>query len=452
MSFKISSYFEDIICAQATPEGVGAISLVRVSGQGSAALLSKLLEINVESLESHKAYYNKFYDEKRFVDEVLVTFFSKGKSFTGEESFEVTCHGSPLIVSDFMQLFIKHGARLAEPGEFSYRAYLNGKIDLTKAEGIHHSIHAQTELSKQLSLNLLEGAFKKTLLEIKNLVVWAASRVEASIDFSDQDIDLNHDKEVFEKINSAKNKAQSLLDSYAVGVVQAKGVSLVLCGPPNAGKSTLFNILVNDERSIVSAEKGTTRDYIKETLVLKSHPIQILDTAGLRESLNKIEAEGIKRSLSLAKKSQLTLYLVSEDTYQSADDYYDDLKKLNVPVLVVETKQDLGTWSSSYVGESPAKVSLKSEEGIEALKERIFERLEHYFKLSKGLFIERHKILMEEVQASLKQASNFYEISGTEDVISSLLYSSIDSLDEILYIDDPEAVRDQIFKDFCLGK
>lgn len=446
-------YLEDIICAQATPSGVGAISLVRVSGKGSGQILSDILKINEDELESHKAYYAKCFDKSRFVDEVVATFFSDGNSFTGEESFEITCHGSPLIVSDFIQIFITKGARLAEPGEFSYRAYLNGKIDLTKAEGIHHSIHAQTEIAKELSLNLLEGAFKKSLLEVKDLIVWAASRVEASIDFSDQDIDLDHDKEVFEKVKKAKFSMQSLLESYSIGAVQAKGVSVALCGPPNAGKSTLFNILVGDERSIVSAEKGTTRDYITETLVLKSNPIQVLDTAGLRETSDSIESEGIKRSLALAASAQLVLYLVSEDTYKTDDDYYEKLKSLKVPVLIVETKQDLSVWSSSY-GENVETLKFSSNKETDArdLKGRMFESLKHYFEVNKNLFVERHRVLIDEAHSSLSQILDFSEISGAEDVISSLIYSSIDSLDEILYIDDPEAVRDQIFKDFCLGK
>lgn len=444
-------YLEDIICAEASPGGVAAISLLRVSGKGSDDLAAILLGIPKVELTSHKAYYKKIESGGRLLDEVLLTYFEDGKSFTGEESFEVTCHGSPLIVSDLLKLFISHGARFAEPGEFSYRAYLNGRIDLSKAEGIHHAIHATTDVAKELSLNLLDGVFKKDLLSIKDLVVWSASRVEASIDFSDQDIDLNHDAEVFAKNRSAMNTLGSLLESYSIGAVQAKGITVSLTGPPNAGKSTLFNALVGDDRSIVSTEKGTTRDYIGETLSLKSHPIRLVDTAGLRDTKDLIESEGIKRSIELASKSQLILFLVSEDSVKGSNEYLKELQALDVPLVVVETKQDLGAWSLDFQGET-FKFSSLEHGDIEELKTLIHSKLVKFFEFNKNLFIERHRVLIESAHSALTQTTDFSEISGHEDVISSLLYSAIDSLDEILYIEDPEAVRDQIFKDFCLGK
>ncbi len=450
MSVKIKPYFQDIICAQATPPGVGALSLIRVSGKGSKEILKNIIKIS--SLESHKAYYHKIFNEDKFIDEVLITFFENKKSFTGEESFEITCHGSPLIVSDLMGVLMEQGARLGEPGEFSYRAYLNGRIDLTKAEGIHNTIHARTDIAKEMSLNLLEGGFKKHLLKIRALLVWAASRVEASIDFSDEDIDLNHDKEVFKKISKAKDILFNLLESYLVGVVQSKGVSIVLCGPPNAGKSTLFNALLGEHRSIVFKESGTTRDYIIETISLKKNPVQLVDTAGLRETSNFIESTGIKKSIELASKAQLILFLISKDSLNFHEDYLVELKKLKPPLIVVKTKQDLGDWDVHYQGLETVKLSAHSGEDISMLKQLMFEKLKHYFQLNKNLFIKRHKVLIEDAHKALEKTLDFNELSGVEDVVSSLLYSSLDSLHEILYIDDPEVVRDQIFKDFCLGK
>ncbi len=444
-------YLEDIICAEATPTGVAALSIIRVSGKNSSRLASVLLKIDSEALEGHKAYYSKIKDGEKLIDEVVLTYFEDGKSFTGEESFEINCHGSPLIVSDIMKFLMNLGARLAEPGEFSYRAYLNGKIDLTKAEGIHHTIHAGTDLSKELSLNLLDGGFKNELLEIKELIVWSASRVEASIDFSDQDIELDHDDEVFAKNKKAVDKLKDLLDSYLVGLVQSKGVTFCLTGPPNAGKSTLFNALVGDDRSIVSSEKGTTRDFISESISLFGQQVKIIDTAGLRKTTSSIEFEGIKRSVDLSQKAQLVLFLVSEDSKDDAFAYFNEIKSLETPVLVVETKQDLGKWSFQKDLES-LSFSAKNPKDVESLKKLIYEKLSKYFKFNKSLFIERHRTLIHSAHQSLLKVCDFNEISGQEDVISSLLYSALDSLDEVLYIEDPEAVRDQIFKDFCLGK
>ncbi len=450
MSVKIKPYFQDIICAQATPSGVGAISLIRISGKGSKKILKNLIQIN--NLESHKVYYHKIFNKDKFIDEVLITFFENEQSFTGEESFEITCHGSPLIVSDLIGVLIERGARLAEPGEFSYRSYLNGRIDLTKAEGIHNAIHAKTDIAKEMSLNLLEGGFKKDLLKIRDLIVWAASRVEASIDFSDQDIDLNHDKKVFKKISKAKDILFDLLESYSLGVIQSKGISIVLCGPPNAGKSTLFNALLGEERSIVSKEKGTTRDYITETISLGKNPIQLVDTAGLRKTSSLIESTGIKKSIQIASKAQLILFLISKDSLSFDKEYLVRLKKLKAPLIVVKTKQDLGDWAFNHQGLETVKFSANSEQDILMLKELMFERLKHYFKINKNLFIKRHRVLIKDTYKVLEKIFDFNELSGVEDIVSSLLYSSLDSLDEILYINDPEVVRDQIFKDFCLGK
>jgi len=445
-------YVEDIICAQATPHGVGAISVVRVSGEGSLKLLSNLAGKPDSRFKPNLATYLKIYNGDLFLDEVMITFYKSEKSFTGEDSFEISTHGSPFIVSSFLERLKELGARSAEPGEFSFRAYINGKMDLSKAEGIHYTIQAKSELSKNVSLNLLEGTFKEKILEIKDNLVWAASRVEASIDFSDQDIDLNHDDQVFEKIGLARLAVEEFLKTYEIGAVQSKGVSVALCGPPNAGKSTMFNTLLEEDRSIVSDQAGTTRDYITQTLMVSGHPIELVDTAGLRDSSAEIESAGINRSVALAKSSQLILFLVSKDSVEDADLYYDKINKLGVPIILVNTKQDIQEWSSNFQAADSLEFSSKSPENILDLKNILEIKLEPYLSVDRNLFVDRHRELLAQAFDILVQLNDFSQISGSEDVISSLLYSSIEFIDEILYIEDPEVVRDKIFKDFCLGK
>jgi len=445
-------YVEDIICAQATPHGVGAISVVRVSGKGSLELLSSVSLKEETFFKPNQATYIKIYDDQTFVDEVMVTFYKSEKSFTGEDSFEVSTHGSPFIVSAFLKLLKKHGARGAEPGEFSFRSYMNGKMDLSKAEGIHYTIQAKSALSKDVSLGLLEGGFKKKILAIKEDLVWAASRVEASIDFSDQDIDLNHDDQVFAKIETARSSVRDFLKSYEIGSVQTKGVSVALCGPPNAGKSTMFNALLDEDRSIVSDQAGTTRDFITQALTIKGHTVELVDTAGLRETSAEIEAAGIERSVSLASKSQLILFLISEDSSQDAKSYYDKISDLGVPLVLINTKQDLKIWSSDFKADESVSFSSSSSNNIKSLKGILEHKLEPYLKLDRNLFVDRHRDLLDQAASVLSQLGDFSQISGFEDVISSLLYSCIEFIDEILYIEDPEVVRDKIFKDFCLGK
>lgn len=445
-------YVEDIICALATPHGVGAISVVRGSGRGSLELLSHLTKKQESFFSPNLVTYHKIYDENEFLDEVMIIFYKSEKSFTGEDSFEISTHGSPFIVSSFLKVLRKLGARSAEPGEFSFRAYLNGKMDLSKAEGIHYTIQAKSELSKNMSLNLLEGSFKKQILEIKDNLVWAASRVEASIDFSDQDIDLNHDDQVFEKIDLARHAVSEFLKTYEIGAVQSKGVSVALCGPPNAGKSTMFNVLLDEERSIVSNKAGTTRDYITQTLMVSGHPVELIDTAGLRESSAEIESAGIQRSVKIAESSQLILFLVSKDSVEDAGLYYEKIKNLGTPIVLINTKQDLDDWSSDLVCNDSLNFSSESVEDSLALKKTLESKLDPYLKVSRNLFVDRHRELLDQGFAVLTQLKDFNQICGFEDVISSLLYSAIEFVDEVLYIEDPEVVRNKIFKDFCLGK
>jgi tRNA modification GTPase len=448
----MKSYIEDIICAQATPHGVGAISVVRASGKGALELLADLTGKPTSHFIPNTATYHKVYDKKDFLDEVMITFYKSEKSFTGEDSFEVSTHGSPFIVSSFLKRFRNLGARSAEPGEFSFRSYVNGKMDLSKAEGIHYAIQSKSELSKDISLNLLEGSFKKQILEIKEHLVWAASRVEASIDFSDQDIDLDHDEEVFDKINKARLAVDAFLKTYEIGAVQAKGVSVALCGPPNAGKSTMFNVLLDEERSIVSEQAGTTRDYITHSLSVSGHPVQLVDTAGLRETTAEVESAGIERSVALAKSSQLILFLVSKDSFKDANFYFDKISGLGVPLVLIHTKQDIEPWSSNLTAHDSLNFSYKSSEDSINLKSFLESKLEPYLSVNRNLFVDRHRDLLGQAFAVLVQLKDFHEISGFEDVISSLLYSCIEFVDEILYIEDPEVVRNKIFKDFCLGK
>lgn len=444
-------YIEDIICAQATPVGQGAVSIIRVSGKDAKQKFATLFEIG-KDIQANHAYYKKFYFEKNFIDEVLVLFFEEGKSFTGEESFEIQCHGSPFIVNEIIGILLKTGIRLAEPGEFSYRAYVNGKMDLTKAEGIHHTIKATSEISKDLALNLISGGLKNQLLKIKDDLIWAASRVEASIDFSDQDIDLNHDKEVFEKIISAKKLSESLLQSYNFGAIQSKGIKVALAGVPNAGKSTLFNKLVDEERSIISNKPGTTRDYIQQSFSLNGNLVELIDTAGLRDSVDEIESIGIQKAFKVLEEAQLILFLISEDTHKESQALFNKIKEMDKSLILVETKQDLKEWSANLESFNSAQVSAENEQSIEKLKAQIFASLKPYFASMNNLFIPRHKELVSSALDEINKIVKISTIEGFEDVISTLLYSAIDSINEILYTSNPEEVRDKIFKEFCLGK
>lgn len=448
-------YSSDLICAEATPSGRGGVSVVRVSGEGSPQLFKRIF-FKEKNFFPKRVYFKKLYSQNDvFLDDVVTFVYTDNNSFTGEPCFEIQCHGSELVVNSIIQELFTYGVRLAEPGEFSYRSYLNGKIDLVQAEGIQSLILSQNNITKSMSLNLLSGGLSNQINSIKDSIVLALSRLEALIDFSDQDIDLDQEEFIRKNLIKAYDQLSSFVDSYHFGDTQQKGVKVAIVGPPNSGKSSLFNQLLSHDRSIVSSRAGTTRDYVSETMHLDSSvSFELIDTAGLRESDDEVESEGIDRGLKLAKNAQLILLMVSDDTLV---DY--DLAILRVPtnimdkVLIVKNKIDVKDFNinQNFAKHGTCSISTFSDEDILDLKLKIKEILKPYFSTSDNLFIKRHYENLNEAHLKLNEALNL-TVSENEDIVSSLLYSALSRIDEVLHIDDPEVVRDKIFSDFCLGK
>ncbi len=446
-------YSPDLICAESTPSGYGGVSVIRVSGFESKKLFKDLFFKDDNFLVRH-VYYKKYLSkDSKFLDEVVAFYFDTDKSFTGESSFEIHCHGSPLVVQSILNdLCTARGARIASPGEFSFRAYLNGKMDLVKAESIHHLIHSQTNVVREMSLSLLEGKFSNDLKRIKEKIVFALSRLEAVIDFSDQDIDLNQEKLIRDSVKDASNLLCEYLSSFEFSSSHLEGIKVSVLGPPNSGKSSLFNVFIDQDRSIVSDTQGTTRDYISESAFIDNYSFKLIDTAGLRETDQSIEGEGIAKSIDVAKKSQLILLMVSNDTLPAFKKMLDliDTKILEKCILV-KSKSDLGICNFNIDNILNVSVSVKLNSGFLELKQLMKAMLDPYFKQSKNLFVERQFQLLNSASLSLDE-SNSIGIEGHEDIMSSLLYKSLSLIDEVLYIEKPEEVRDKIFNDFCLGK
>jgi len=446
-------YSPDLICAESTPSGYGGVSVIRVSGADSKSLFKDLFFKDDDFLPRH-VYYKKYTSKSsKFLDEVVAFYFDTEKSFTGESSFEIHCHGSPLVVQSILNDLCKdRGARIATPGEFSFRAYLNGKMDLVKAESIHHLIHSQTNVVREMSLSLLEGKFSNDLKRIKEKVVFALSRLEAVIDFSDQDIDLNQEKLIKDAVKDALSLLHEYLSSFEFSSSHLEGLKVSVLGPPNSGKSSLFNAFIDQDRSIVSGTEGTTRDYISESAFIDNYSFRLIDTAGLRETDQSIEGEGIAKSIDIAKKSQLILLMVSEDTLTAFKQMLDLIdSKILEKCILVKSKSDLGVCDIDLKNVSNVSVSVKSSTGFLELKNLMKAKLDPYFRQSKNLFVERQFQLLNEASVSLNE-SNAIGIEGHEDVMSSLLYKALSLIDEVLYIEKPEEVRDKIFNDFCLGK
>lgn len=448
-------YTSDLICAEATPSGRGGVSIIRVSGEKSEDLFQNVF-FKDKVFKPKTVYFKKFYSQKNiFIDDVVVFAYTDNNSFTGEPSFEIQCHGSPLVVESIIRELLSYDVRMAEPGEFSYRSYLNGKMDLVQAEGVHHLILSKNNITKNMSLNLLSGGLSNELNSIKDLVVLALSRLEALIDFSDQDIDLEQEELITNSLASAQKKLTSFVDSFNLGESQAKGIKVALVGPPNAGKSSLFNRLLFSDRSIVSSKAGTTRDYVSEIIHLDNEcSFELIDTAGLRLSSDEVESEGIERGLKLAAQAQLVLFLVSSDTLS---DYHSAIESMNIEdlkrVLVIKNKIDLKNFElqEPQVGYGVEAISTFSDNDISLLKLKIKSLLSPYFSHSDNLFVKRHFESLSKALLKLDEALKM-RILENEDIISSLLYTVLSKVDEVLHIDDPEEVRNKIFSDFCLGK
>jgi len=309
----MSSDTEDIICARATPAGGSAIAIIRVSGNGCHALLHKIFRKKFNpgfTFKSHHAYYGTIFDNEEIIDDALVITFSEGKSFTGEESFEINSHGSEIVIALILRIICKTGGRLAEPGEFSKRAFLNGKIDLSEAEAIMDVVNASTKQAANIAVKQLNGTVKNEINFIKNLVADLLAEIEVYIDYPEEDLSL--DTAVWTgAIDSIINQSNTMLNGFTRGKYIREGIQAAILGKTNAGKSTLFNYLLNEDKAIVSDIHGTTRDYLDGVINISGYGVRLYDTAGLRKTLDPIELEGTKRAISISDKSDIVLYVLS---------------------------------------------------------------------------------------------------------------------------------------------
>ena len=300
----------DTIVARATAPGVGAIAVVRVSGSQAWTLTDGLLKNPVGQKPSHTAHLRALYDGDGLIDEALITLFQGKKSYTGEDTVEVSVHGSEYIVARLLRAYMERGARLAEPGEFTQRAFMNGKLDLAQAEAVADLIASEHRMAHDLALKQLKGGFSKDIGALRDRLLHFTSLVELELDFAEEDVEFAERGELRLLVERIQTEVMALRDSFALGNVIKKGLALVLAGRPNAGKSTLFNALLNEDRAIVSDIAGTTRDAIEAQLNFEGFLLRLIDTAGIREATDVIEQEGIARTFSHVEKAGATLYLL----------------------------------------------------------------------------------------------------------------------------------------------
>ncbi|MGA7161019.1 MAG: tRNA uridine-5-carboxymethylaminomethyl(34) synthesis GTPase MnmE [Bacteroidota bacterium] len=453
----------DTIAAIATPLGEAGISLIRVSGSRAIEVVDAVFrgKSSLFAAHSHTIHHGKIVNRQDgVVDEVLVSVFKKPHSYTGENGVEISCHGSYYVSRKILETVIEAGARMADPGEFTQRAFLNGKMDLMQAEAVADLIHSKTALSHRASIEQLTGGLSTTINGLRKRLIDLCSLLELELDFAEEGIELTEYKKVLSVFDDAITELENLIQSYSYGKFIRDGVKVVLAGSPNVGKSSLMNLLLRENRAIVSDIPGTTRDVIEETLLMGGIAFRLVDTAGLRTTTDAVEREGVKRSNDQIGSADLVLLIV--DSSKSLGDALDSLLEIleenEHKVQVVLNKKDIASPQFEY--EQLKKwdaisISCLTGEGINDLTRKIVERvLGHFDSNASSVKIQsdRHRQLLKMTQEGLISAKTSFEERLGNELIAVDLRSALDYLGEIIGLTTPEDILNNIFSRFCIGK
>lgn len=447
---------DETIVALATPAGVGAISVIRISGSQSIAAVDKIFrgKKKLAEVDSHTIHYGIISWNEEVIDDVLVSVFKKPNSYTGEDSVEISTHGSPLITQKILELLIKSkDVTLAEPGEFTKRAFLNNRIDLSQAEAVLDVINSRTEASLRGSRNQLDGLLSAKVNELREMLVNTSSFIELELDFAEEDIEFIDNSEVIKRIDKIVNEIDLLLSSYSFGKVLREGINVAIVGQPNVGKSSLLNYILKESRAIVSDIPGTTRDVIREDVTIDGILFRLYDTAGIRISDDEIEKEGVARSRNAVKNSDLILFVTDVNT-RFPEDLFSELNELNEKehILKVLNKIDVKRISGSN---ADVEISAKTGEGInnlfELMKKRVFGNSD-YSEKSAIVSNIRHYNCLNKAKESLINARNSSKEKMSGEFISVDLRNAENSLAEIIGVVTSDDILNNIFSKFCIGK
>ena len=447
----IRSQDQDTIVAISTPPGHGGVSLIRVSGKKSVEFSRLCLPTLPQQVESHRAYFGEFQASNGdAVDQVLATVFLDGRSFTGEETVEVTCHGSPAIANAIVNQYIERGARSADRGEFTYRAFMNGKMDLMQAESVLALVEAQSESASKVALRQLEGHLSQKISHLDSELTWVLAHLEACIDFIEEGLEVSEIDELVTRAKAVVEQASDLASSYAVGKRLRHGLVVVLAGEVNAGKSSLLNSLLGMGRSIVSDQEGTTRDYVREVIDVNGHSITLVDTAGLRKADDAIETQGVELTKNLIKDSDLVVHVV--DINKESSNTLDSDK----PVWTVFNKVDLSDKAAKNEqksGENTHFVSAKTNLGVEELRDSLGKwAADQLHAESFAILHARQSELLQKISVDLRKGLDLLMNRESVEFIAFEFQSALKSFKELQGEEIDEQVLDRVFKEFCIGK
>ncbi|MBB3701323.1 tRNA uridine-5-carboxymethylaminomethyl(34) synthesis GTPase MnmE [Flammeovirga yaeyamensis] len=452
----------DTIVALATVPGQSAIHVIRLSGPDAIKIVNKVFKgKDLEKQAGHTAHFGTIREEDgTIVDEVLATIFYGPKSYTGENTVEVSCHGSQFIADQLLQLFMKVGARYAKAGEFTQRAFANGKLDLAQAEAVADLIAADSHASRDAAMQQMRGGFSRDIKKLREKLIHFASMIELELDFSEEDVEFASRDDLKDLINELQRVIRALIDSFSMGNVLKNGVPTVIAGKPNAGKSTLLNALLNEEKAIVSEVAGTTRDFIEDEINIGGVTFRFVDTAGLRETQDRVEAIGVQRSYEKMKKASLIMYMfdAASSTIEDVKAEVEALEALGVPYILVANKIDQLSNELSkefdIFNEHLLKISADKEIGIEELKERALH-LVNLDKVQAGNTMvtnARHYQSLRETMKALDDVINGIDLGMTGDFLALDIRNSLHHLGEITGEVTTDDLLENIFSKFCIGK
>lgn len=462
---------EGTIIANSSASGTGAISLLRLSGENSIDLVTNSFKSKsgkkLSDQKSHTIHLGRILNDETEIDEVLVSVFKAPNSYTGENIVEISCHGSTYIQQEILQLFIRKGARPAQPGEFTLRAFLNKKMNLSQAEAVADLIASESKVAHEVALNQMRGGYTQELILLRQKLLDFASLITLELDFSEEDVEFADRKELFALLDEIQLKIKSLADSFAYGSVIKKGVPVAIIGKPNAGKSSLLNALLNDNRAIVSSTSGTTRDTIEDTLSIEGIQFRFIDTAGLRDTIDEIEAIGVAKAKEKAFKAKVLLYLYDQndtnlnEIIKDINEFMrDDLILIPVQSKVDLNKNGANEFDSALTKEfnskkilQPIKISTFDNTSIESLKKFLFTQVSQMASNQDVIITNiRHYDALQNVLKAILNIKNGLDQKISGDLLSVDINEALTYLGEITGEITTEDLLGNVFANFCIGK
>lgn len=456
---------DDIICALSTPQGVGALAIIRISGTNSAQVLSPFFQSKRQARqgwESHRAYFGDFVFAEEHIDEILVTYFQEGKSFTGEESAEIACHGSPYIIGKIMEALLSNGARLADPGEYTMRAFMNGKMDLAQAEAVADLIHAENKTMHDVALRQLKGGFSNEITAFREELVHFASLIELELDFSEEDVEFASRKQLLDMLQSLQENVSVLIDSFRFGNALKKGIATAILGAPNAGKSTLLNALLGEDRAIVSSIAGTTRDTVEDFFNFGGLTYRLIDTAGIRDTEDVVEKIGIQKAFEQASKADVILYVIDatapeKDLEQRIAHLEESAPGATIFICLNKTDQADTTSLEQRLKHLQGErfcIAAKTKQGLPELLEALKKATSWSVNSTTQTIVTnaRHADALRRTKEALEKSIEAVELQIPGDLLAQDLRVALDGLGEITGTISTDDLLANIFSKFCIGK